>query len=83
MQKDQIQKRFLSIRLTESELRAIYRQYKRSGCRSLTEYAKKILLKNSGLDKTPNTKPIKTRNAKSVKTRNAKSVKTRKAKSIP
>jgi hypothetical protein len=41
--KDPPKKRFLSIRLTESELKDIYRQCERSTCRSLTEYAKKVL----------------------------------------
>ena len=41
--KDPPKKRFLSIRLTENELKDIYRQCERSTCHSLTEYAKKVL----------------------------------------
>ncbi len=37
-------KRFLSIRLLPGELKEVYRRYKSSGCRSLTEYAKKVLM---------------------------------------
>ena len=45
--KDPPKKRFLSIRLTESELKDIYRQCERSTCRSLTEYAKKVLTRKA------------------------------------
>ena len=38
-------KRFLSIRLTAGELKDVYRQCEKSTCRSLTEYAKKVLTK--------------------------------------
>jgi hypothetical protein len=37
-------KRFLSIRLLPAEFKEVSRQYKSSGCRSLTEYAKKVLM---------------------------------------
>ena len=37
-------KRFLSIRLLPAEFKEVSRQYKSSGCRSLTEYAKKALM---------------------------------------
>lgn len=39
-------KRFLSIRLSTDELKEIYRQCERSTCRSLTEYAKKVLTRD-------------------------------------
>jgi hypothetical protein len=38
-------KRFLSIRLTPDEFEEVYRQCEKSTCRSLTEYAKKVLTK--------------------------------------
>jgi hypothetical protein len=38
-------KRFLSIRLDETELKEVYRLMDHSTCNSLTEYAKKVLLK--------------------------------------
>jgi len=37
-------KRFLSIRLLPAEFKEIHQRYKSSGCRSLTEYAKKVLM---------------------------------------
>ena len=36
-------KRFVSVRLTEEEFKEVYRQCENSTCRSLTEYAKKLL----------------------------------------
>ena len=36
-------KRFLSIRLTEEELKEVYRHCERSACSSLTEYVRKVL----------------------------------------
>jgi hypothetical protein len=36
-------KRFLSIRLTETEYKEVYRRIERSTCRSLTEYVKKLI----------------------------------------
>ena len=41
-------KRFLSIRLSQEELQDIQRQYKSSGCRSLTQFVKKVLLNKPG-----------------------------------
>ena len=38
-------KRFLSVRLTSEELEEVYQHSKTSACRSLTEYAKKVLTK--------------------------------------
>ena len=38
-------KRFLSIRLSQEEFKEVYRQCENSTCRSLTEYAKKVLTK--------------------------------------
>ena len=38
-------KRFLSIRLSQEEFNEVYRQCENSTCRSLTEYAKKVLTK--------------------------------------
>jgi len=37
-------KRYLSIRLLPAEFKEIHQQYKSSGCGSLTEYAKKVLM---------------------------------------
>jgi hypothetical protein len=54
MQKSQSKKRFLSIRLTEGELKEIYRQCERSTCRSLTEYSKKVLTKKPVIVKIRN-----------------------------
>ena len=47
-------KRFLSIRLTEEELKEVYRQCRRSTCSSLTEYARKVLTKKPVIVKTRN-----------------------------
>jgi hypothetical protein len=47
-------KRFLSIRLTEEELKEVYRQCQRSACSSLTEYARKVLTKKPVIVKTRN-----------------------------
>lgn len=41
--KEKKPQRFLSIRLSPVELKAIYHHCKSSGCRSLTEYVKKVL----------------------------------------
>jgi hypothetical protein len=38
-------KRFLSIRLSQEEFQEVYRHCENSTCRSLTEYAKKVLTK--------------------------------------
>jgi hypothetical protein len=54
MQKSQSKKRFLSIRLTEGELKEIYRQCEKSSCRSLTEYTKKVLTKKPVIGKNRN-----------------------------
>jgi len=54
MQKTSSKKRFLSIRLTESELKEIYRQCERSTCGSLTEYSKKVLTKKPVIVKVRN-----------------------------
>lgn len=53
MEKDE-PRRFLSIRLSQAEFNEIYRQYKFSGCRSLTEYAKKVLMKKPVTIRTRN-----------------------------
>ncbi len=47
-------KRFLSIRLTPDEFEEVYRQCEKSTCRSLTEYAKKVLTKKPVTIKTRN-----------------------------
>jgi len=47
-------KRFLSIRLSEDELKEIYHQCERSACRSLTEYAKKVLTREPVIVKVRN-----------------------------
>ena len=55
MQKDPNKKnRFLSIRLNEAELKEIYRQCERSTCRSLTEYATKVLTRKPVIVKVRN-----------------------------
>lgn len=41
-------RRFLSIRVSQTEFQEIQRQYKFSGCQSLTHYAKKALISKSG-----------------------------------
>ncbi len=52
--KEKITKRFLSIRLSEEELKEVYLQCGKSTCRSLTEYAKKVLLKEPVMVKVRN-----------------------------
>ncbi len=47
-------KRFLSIRLAPDEFEEVYRQCEKSTCRSLTEYAKKVLTKKAITIKTRN-----------------------------
>jgi hypothetical protein len=41
-------KRFLSVRVSQAEFQEIQRQYKFSGCISLTQYAKKVLMNKQG-----------------------------------
>jgi hypothetical protein len=44
--------RFLSIRLTDDEFRAVYDHLQKSTCRSLTEYVKKVLTRKPVIVKT-------------------------------
>jgi len=47
-------KRFLSVRLTSEELEEVYQHSQTSACRSLTEYAKKVLTKKPVIIKIRN-----------------------------
>jgi hypothetical protein len=47
-------KRFLSVRLTPEELEEVYQHSQNSACRSLTEYAKKVLTKKPVIIKIRN-----------------------------
>lgn len=43
MSKTVTPKRFISVRLTEDEFKAVYHRVERSTCNSLTEYVKKLI----------------------------------------
>ena len=47
-------KRFLSVRLSSEELAEVYQHSETSACRSLTEYAKKVLTKKPVIIKVRN-----------------------------
>jgi hypothetical protein len=51
MPNEKSKKRFLSIRLTPEEFKEVYRQCEISNCRSLTEYAKKALMRTPPIPK--------------------------------